>query len=84
MRPGEWPADHAFLDATFFSLDELPHRDITKVRHPLVTDSMERLAGLGDRVWFVHLNHTNPLWDDDTPVRDRGFHVAREGDTFEL
>ena len=76
--------DHAFLDATFFSLDELPHRDITRVRHPLATDSMDRLEGLGARVWFVHLNHTNPLWDDDSPVRDRGFHVAREGDAFDL
>ena len=76
--------DLAFLDGTFFSLDELPHRDITRVRHPLVTESMDRLAGLGDRVAFLHLNHTNPLWDDDAPLRDRGFARARQGDAFDL
>jgi hypothetical protein len=30
------------------------------------------------------MNHTNPLWDDDAPVRAKGFRVAREGETFDL
>lgn len=76
--------DLAFLDGSFFSLDELPHRDITAVRHPLVTESMDRLQGLGHRVRFLHLNHTNPLWDDDAPLRARGFQRARQGDSFDL
>ena len=76
--------DYAFLDATFLSGDELPGRDMSKVPHPLVTDTMDRLEGLGAKVWFIHLNHTNPLLDDAGPVERRGFHVAREGDVLPL
>ncbi len=76
--------DYAFIDATFYSGEELPGRDMSKVPHPLVTDTMERLAGLGARVWFIHLNHTNPLLDDASPVERLGFHVAREGDVLSL
>src|SRR5215831_8968209 len=60
--------DYAFLDGTFLSGDELPGRDMSKVPHPLVTDTMDRLDGLGAKVWFIHLNHTNPLLDDPSPV----------------
>jgi len=70
---------HAFLDATFFSGDEMPGRDMRQVPHPLATETMERLAGLGDRVWLVHLNHTNPLLDEPARAEALGFHVAREG-----
>jgi hypothetical protein len=76
--------DHAFLDATFSSGDELPGRDMSKVPHPLVPDTMTRLDGLGAKVWFIHLNHTNPLLDDPSPAERRGFRVAREGDVFDL
>jgi pyrroloquinoline quinone biosynthesis protein B len=81
--------DYAFLDGTFLSGAELSGRDMSKVPHPLVTDTMDRLDGLGAsalgaKVWFIHLNHTNPLFDDDTPATRRGFHVAREGDRFPL
>lgn len=76
--------DYAFLDGTFLSSDELPGRDMSKAPHPLVTDTMDRLEGLGAKVWFIHLNHTNPLLDDPSPALRRGFHVAREGDAFPL
>jgi pyrroloquinoline quinone biosynthesis protein B len=76
--------DVAFLDATFFSGAELPGRDMARVPHPLVTDTMERLEGLGGKVRLLHLNHSNPLWEDDGPVRARGFAVAREGESFPL
>ena len=76
--------DVAFLDATFYADGELGHRDMREIPHPRVVETMRRLAGLGDRVRLVHLNHTNPLWDDDAPATSRGFRVAREGETFEL
>jgi pyrroloquinoline quinone biosynthesis protein B len=76
--------DVAFLDATFFADSELGTRSMAEVPHPRVTDTMDRLAGLAGRVRLVHLNHTNPLWDDDTPATSRGFRVAREGDEFVL
>jgi pyrroloquinoline quinone biosynthesis protein B len=76
--------DVALLDGTFFSGDELPGRDMSKVPHPCVAETMSLLAGLGAKTWFVHLNHTNPLLDDPSPVERRGFRVAREGDAFPL
>jgi len=76
--------DVAFLDATFFADGELGSRDMSEIPHPRVVETMERLAGLGDRVRLVHLNHTNPLWDDETPAASRGFRLAREGETFEM
>jgi pyrroloquinoline quinone biosynthesis protein B len=76
--------DHALLDATFFSADELPGRDASRVPHPLVTDTMDRLDGLGQKVHLIHLNHTNPLWLDPSPAERRGFHVSREGWEVEL
>ena len=42
-------ADLSFLDACFFSGDELPGRDMSKIPHPLVTDTLQRLEGLEDR-----------------------------------
>jgi pyrroloquinoline quinone biosynthesis protein B len=74
--------DRAFLDGTFLSAAELPGRDMAKVPHPLVTDTMARLDGLGATVRFLHLNHTNPLLDDPSPAELRGFGVAREGDSL--
>jgi pyrroloquinoline quinone biosynthesis protein B len=76
--------DLAFLDATFSSGDELHGRDMSRVPHPLVTDTVARLAGLGSRVRLTHLNHTNPLLDDPKSLEQLGFRVAREGDSYQL
>lgn len=80
--------DVALLDATFYSPDELPDRDVSKIRHPLVTDSMDLLEPLVKagrlRVYFTHLNHSNPALDPDGPARKaieaRGFAVLAEDD----
>jgi pyrroloquinoline quinone biosynthesis protein B len=53
--------DVALLDGTFFSAGELPGRDLHEIPHPLVTDTVERLAGVACDVRLVHLNHSNPL-----------------------
>lgn len=74
--------DVALLDATFFSGDELPGRDMSKIPHPLVTDTVARLRGVRADVNLIHLNHTNPLLRD-TPERAwlvaQGFKVGVEG-----
>lgn len=79
--------DYALIDATFFADGELPGRDMSKVRHPFVTESMDELEQLSraerGRVWFIHFNHTNPLFDKDSDqyriVRSSGFNIAFEG-----
>jgi pyrroloquinoline quinone biosynthesis protein B len=62
--------DVALLDGTFFSADELPGRDLSEIPHPLVTDTVERLAGVDCDVWMIHLNHSNPVHKAG-PERDR-------------
>jgi pyrroloquinoline quinone biosynthesis protein B len=80
----------AFVDGTFYSADEIPGRSIQDIPHPLVPDTLRRLAGIDarDRVFFVHLNHTNRLlWNDAdavSTVTSAGARVAREGQIVEL
>ena len=84
--------DYALLDATFFRDGELGGRDMSRIRHPFVAESMKRFQGLQNeeraRVIFIHMNHTNPLLIDGSPeqaeVERRGFRFAREGLRLEL
>lgn len=79
--------DYALVDATFFADGELQGRDMSKIRHPFVTESMAVFAGLSpaerSRVWFIHMNHSNPLLNPDSEqakqVRNSGFNIASEG-----
>src|SRR5215210_3460979 len=88
----EEKVDVALLDATFYSPDELPDRDVTKIKHPLVTDSMDLLAPLVKagklQVFFTHLNHSNPALDPNGAARKaieaRGFRVLAEGEVVGL
>lgn len=79
--------DYALIDAAFFADGELPGRDMSKIPHPFVTESMELLAELPARdrakVWFIHMNHTNPLLNPESEesklVQNKGFNIAVEG-----
>jgi len=78
--------DTLLVDGTFFSADELPGRAPSSIGHPLVEDTMDRLAPrveAGLRVLFIHLNHSNPLLDRTSAprraVEAQGFAVAHEG-----
>jgi pyrroloquinoline quinone biosynthesis protein B len=84
--------DYAIVDATFYSPDELPDRDVTKIKHPLITVSMDLLEPLVKKgrlkVYFTHMNHSNPALDAGGPARKaieaRGFRVLDENDEFPL
>ncbi|HEV2855697.1 MAG TPA: MBL fold metallo-hydrolase [Thermoanaerobaculia bacterium] len=88
----EEKVDVALLDATFYSPDELPDRDITKVKHPLITQSMDLLEPWVKsgklRVYFTHLNHSNPAFDPNGAARRaieaRGFRVLAEDEELGL
>lgn len=78
-------ADVAIVDGTFFNRDELPYRDIMRVKHPFVEESVRLFAGAKGTIFFTHLNHTNALLlPEDAPELPDGFAVAREGMVFEL
>ena len=84
--------DVALLDGTFFSGDELPGRSMAEVPHPRIRTTLARLAALPPeiraRVWFTHLNHTNPATDPassaSATIRTAGSGVAAELQVFEL
>ena len=84
--------DYAFIDATFFDAAEINYRDIAAIPHPFVIETLARLAPLPllerQKVYFIHLNHTNPLLDPNSSatktVLSAGMHIARKGMYFML
>ena len=78
--------DAAFIDATFYDNHELPGRDMTKVPHPRVIDSISLLKSEAEKVHFIHINHTNPLRhlksEEVVALRSLGFNVAYRGQTL--
>ncbi len=78
--------DFSLVDATFFSADELPYRNLRDIPHPLVTDTAARLAGIGD-VTLIHLNHSNPLLHNKSArawVAARGLRIGATGMEWRL
>ncbi|MDC0052717.1 MBL fold metallo-hydrolase [Gammaproteobacteria bacterium] len=79
--------DYALIDATFYDNNELPGRDMSKIPHPFVVETMATLSLLPrkqrEKVWFIHMNHTNPLLnvnsDQARGVRAQGFNIASTG-----
>ncbi|GAB1444947.1 hypothetical protein MASR2M41_05960 [Flammeovirgaceae bacterium] len=84
--------DYAFLDATFYSGDEIDTRDISQIPHPFIVESLEKFNGLDsqekNKIIFIHFNHTNPVInpasDETKNVLSRGYRIARINDIFEL
>lgn len=84
--------DYAFLDATFYSGEELNNRDISLIPHPFIVESMQQFEELSDqekgKIIFIHFNHTNPVINGNSPeakmVVSKGFKIGSYGDVFEL
>ena len=81
----------AYLDGTFFDGSELPERNLSEIRHPLITRTMDKLAAVAakhpGRIRFLHLNHTNPALHDEgvrRSITSRGFAVAVMGEGVQL
>ena len=84
--------DYAFLDATFYSGEEINNRDISQIPHPFVIESLEAFKDLSTeekaKIQFIHFNHTNPILDLESEaakkVIDAGFRIAQLNDSFAL
>ncbi|MFQ5719537.1 MAG: MBL fold metallo-hydrolase, partial [Acidobacteriota bacterium] len=84
--------DRAYLDGTFLDATELPGRSMADIPHPFIVETLALLSDVPatDRakVFFIHLNHTNPAGERHGPaarrIRAAGMHVAREGERFGL
>ncbi|MCG3182971.1 MAG: Coenzyme PQQ synthesis protein B [Planctomycetes bacterium] len=93
-----WPAAReevakhqvCLLDATFYSRDELPGRDLREISHPFITDTLAKFADLaqGRRIILTHFNHSNPVCDpaskEARSVQAAGFELAQEMLAIEL
>ena len=84
--------DFIFIDGTFFKKDEITLRDISKIPHPGIIDTMNQLSDLSEalksKVYFTHLNHTNDACRVDSAayklILDSGFNILDENQKFEL
>jgi len=70
--------DVAYIDGTFYDATELPGRNLSEIPHPLMTETLTRLANspLRAKVRFIHLNQSNPLLRE----RRRGIVIAADGE----
>ena len=85
----KYDIDIALLDGTFWSGGELQGRDMSVVPHPTVEESLDRLGckESGDaEILFIHLNHTNPLYDTGSEaynkLKESGWAIGEEGQRF--
>ena len=84
--------DVALVDGSFYAEGELPGRSMADIPHPFISESMERWSELRAderaKVYFTHLNHTNPATDpksvEGRAVRNAGMAIAADGQLFEL
>jgi pyrroloquinoline quinone biosynthesis protein B len=84
--------DYALLDGCFFADGEIPGRSIQDIPHPFIAESVARFAPLPaaerNKVFFTHLNHTNPAADPASDatraVGNAGMHVLDEEHRFGL
>lgn len=81
-----------YIDGTFYDKNEIPQRNIKKIPHPFISDTIVVLDHLPDyeknKVHFVHLNHTNPainpLSKERKNIKNKGFKIAQELSRFSL
>lgn len=83
--------DYAFIDATFFKDGEVP-RPMKDIPHPFVVETVKLFENESretkSKIYFIHLNHTNPALKEISPLKDSiqnlGFHFAKEGSIYAL
>ena len=54
-----------FLDGTFYDKNEIHYRDVLKIPHPFISESLKIFSELDtidrQKIFFTHFNHTNPI-----------------------
>tara|TARA_B100001287_G_scaffold275768_1_gene284352 strand:- start:1330 stop:2274 length:945 start_codon:yes stop_codon:yes gene_type:complete len=84
--------DYAFIDGTFYSGEEIGHRNIAEIPHPFIEESISLFGELSlqerNKIYFIHYNHTNPVLDIENnackKIEDKGYNLARKNDRFQL
>ena len=83
--------DVAYLDGTFYDGREVPGRNLEEIPHPPMILSMDLLQERAKKrpgsIRFIHLNHSNPLFQDSSLVEaleSRGYALAKRGERVDL
>jgi pyrroloquinoline quinone biosynthesis protein B len=84
--------DYAFIDGTFWDTAELNNRAISEIPHPLIKESILKFTNLPasekNKIWFIHLNHTNPVLitgsKEYQELSNKGFHISTIKQVFPL
>ena len=83
--------DYAFVDATFFKNGEIP-RPMKDIPHPFIVETVKIFENesqeIKSKVYFIHLNHTNPALKENHPLKDSilnlGFNFAKQEARYPL
>ena len=83
--------NEALIDGTFWSMEELPGRNISEIPHPTIQESLHLLGRKMEedpRISFLHLNHSNPVNDIGSKqrklVEENGWKISEIGDVLKL
>lgn len=87
--------DYLFLDATFYSGEEISNRNVKDIPHPFIKDSIkvfDSIIGndilIKSKINFIHLNHTNPCLNPKSEefkhVIESGYKLAEQGNIITL
>ena len=84
--------DILFLDGTFYNKKEINLRDISRIPHPEIIDTMQRLnklkKSIKKKVHFIHLNHTNEAIKGNSDaykhVVQNGFNILNDNQIFNI
>jgi len=82
----------ALLDGTFYKDGEVAGRAMNEIPHPFIEESILQFSTLTatdkKKIYFIHLNHTNPLLDKQSApyaeLKKKGFNVAEQGEKITL
>lgn len=83
--------DFAFIDGTFYEDGEI-NRPLKDVPHPFISETVALFKNepltVKQKIYFIHLNHTNPTHNKTSPQRialeKQGFRFATLGTQFLL
>ena len=84
--------DIALIDGTFYNSDELKTRDLEKIPHPFIIDTMDLFKNEPqsekEKIHFIHLNHTNPLLNQNSieyqNLLDNNYQISFKNDNIKL
>jgi pyrroloquinoline quinone biosynthesis protein B len=83
--------DYALIDGTFWSPQELIDREMEKIPHPTISETIKMLGKkhVNDpEILFFHLNHSNPVINinskEKQTLNDSGWSLAEDGQVFTL